>query len=921
MNYRGYRIGTLIIGLWLFHAINSFGQKDLEYWEVAWIRDSSSKNWEGIHIVSQKIRSLAIGDRVKTAYYKRALKFYESIGLNVDTLYGRTYLLLGLDSYQQDCSEAIGHLKTSLRYYRKVYSPDHHRIHAAYFHIAEKSLIDQQIDQARLYCDSAISLQWQGIKGDNWPRTLNLMARIYGYLGDLGKSRLCLLIAQPYADKLEVEDPHYFANTQAGIFRDLNLPDEALKILQPILKRPNAPFYSYSQAGQAFLDLGQPDSAIYFFQKQLALSSGHSASEIAWIHDNISRCYQQMGDYERAIHHFQKIDFKDIGQDQKTLIFSHLAKTLMLMGSMDSSLIIHRSLKNAFLKSDQLTIFDQAGFYSSYLELLFRLWKWRNDSNFIMEASGFIHETDSVLKVLRYSLTSPSGRQNFAGFYRSFYDTAIKIAFELYNLYGDDQYADQALQYMESTKALVLAEEFAEKRSEESTKLKYRLKYQDLEEKLHRAVNPDVRISISDSIFYWFQKEGNEGFADNQVFSFSVPEFDDFKREKATLYINYFQHQDSSLSVVSIGNQQSYFNYIPGAEWYQLVKSKLELIRVYSYENQAQQKTDQLLMGSLFPIATRDFPSRLVIVPDGILSYFPFEVLRTEKALPLIKYVDISYSFSLAMRDQVMQYPAIEGTALIMAPEFAGDVHVTSRSVVDRDIRLSALQFNRQEARSILEYLKDGQLFLDDAATASNFLAYCEKSPVIHIATHAIASQEDEQRTQILFSEAETPNSIYLADIYNHKIPANMVVMSACQTAIGRYAGGEGVMSFARAFTAAGSKSVIASLWAVNDQSTQEIMVYFYKYLQRGWKKDVALRKAKLEYIDRINPEYNHPYFWGGFIAIGDMSPIVSNWQIYPVLLILIIALIAAVSVFYYLRMKRRKPSKISCRKFLIIYL
>ena len=81
-------------------------------------------------------------------------------------------------------------------------------------------------------------------------------------------------------------------------------------------------------------------------------------------------------------------------------------------------------------------------------------------------------------------------------------------------------------------------------------------------------------------------------------------------------------------------------------------------------------------------------------------------------------------------------------------------------------------------------------------------------------------------------------------------------------------------MSFARAFTAAGSKSVVASLWSVNDESTAEIMAHFYQYLKSGDTKDEALRKAKLQYIREADPTFQHPYFWAGFIGIGDMTPL-----------------------------------------------
>ena len=101
-----------------------------------------------------------------------------------------------------------------------------------------------------------------------------------------------------------------------------------------------------------------------------------------------------------------------------------------------------------------------------------------------------------------------------------------------------------------------------------------------------------------------------------------------------------------------------------------------------------------------------------------------------------------------------------------------------------------------------------------------------------------------------------------------------MVVLSACETAMGKQIKGEGNLSLARAYFQAGAKSVIASLWAVNDESTARIMIDFYKYLGKGKRKDEALQQAKLDYLAWADPAYQHPYYWAGFIAIGDMSPL-----------------------------------------------
>ena len=101
-----------------------------------------------------------------------------------------------------------------------------------------------------------------------------------------------------------------------------------------------------------------------------------------------------------------------------------------------------------------------------------------------------------------------------------------------------------------------------------------------------------------------------------------------------------------------------------------------------------------------------------------------------------------------------------------------------------------------------------------------------------------------------------------------------MVVLSACETGIGELQRGEGIISLARGFSYAGAKSIITTLWSVNDRSTQKVMELFYSNLAEGVPKDAALRQAKLTYLDEYPHLGKSPYFWAGIIPIGDMSPI-----------------------------------------------
>jgi CHAT domain-containing protein len=108
-----------------------------------------------------------------------------------------------------------------------------------------------------------------------------------------------------------------------------------------------------------------------------------------------------------------------------------------------------------------------------------------------------------------------------------------------------------------------------------------------------------------------------------------------------------------------------------------------------------------------------------------------------------------------------------------------------------------------------------------------------------------------------------------LNDIYNLKLSADLVVLSACDTALGREVRGEGLIGLTQGFMAAGARSLVASLWQVPDRATAQLMEQFYGYLLNdGLRPAEALRKAQL--WSAAQPRYRDPYFWGGFVLVGD---------------------------------------------------
>ena len=174
--------------------------------------------------------------------------------------------------------------------------------------------------------------------------------------------------------------------------------------------------------------------------------------------------------------------------------------------------------------------------------------------------------------------------------------------------------------------------------------------------------------------------------------------------------------------------------------------------------------------------------------------------------------------------------------------------------------------------------LTKGEAYFGSKGTEHILKTKANKFKIIHLATHGLMG--DNNIGYLAFNNQNDTlenGMLFLSEIYGLDLNNNMTVLSACDSGKGMFQKGEGSLSLARAFLLAGSRSVVNTLWKVNDESTQEIMINFYKQLANGIEKDKALQIAKLNYLEKNKHVRSHPYFWSGIIIIGDKSKLDFN--------------------------------------------
>jgi CHAT domain-containing protein len=196
-----------------------------------------------------------------------------------------------------------------------------------------------------------------------------------------------------------------------------------------------------------------------------------------------------------------------------------------------------------------------------------------------------------------------------------------------------------------------------------------------------------------------------------------------------------------------------------------------------------------------------------------------------------------------------------------------------------RDVRgeLKRLLMTRDEAEASLSVApRDGGFKALDfranraTATSDELSSY----RIVHFATHGLLNSEHPELSGLVLSLVDEQGRfqdgfLRMHEIFNLRLPAELVVLSACQTGLGKAIKGEGLMGLTRGFMYAGAARVVASLWEVNDVATAELMKRFYRHmLQDGMRPAAALRAAQIEMWKK--PQWQSPFYWGGFILQGE---------------------------------------------------
>lgn len=563
----------------------------------------------------------------------------------------------------------------------------------------------------------------------------------------------------------------------------------------------------YRYLGIVYYQMGRYDDAHASLMKSLALLEKTDSSRIHWVLQTLGNIYRLQDNFEQAVSTFEKTLEEADRYDDKN---TRLAAVLGLA----------------------------------------RTYRDMGDNN---RSIIYYRDTIAIIESIRSSARLEELKSSYHETYVLVYEECIELLMDLHMEHPEAGYDAEAFYYTESAKARALLDMLEQGDADSIEAAAARPLRLD---EVQQNIGDDTVIieykQTRSSLFFWkITKEGYRSY------------YYDIGRETAGELVAQFLDTVGSFL---------------GPEIYQEVAHALfELILEPAWKDIAP-------------------GSKLIIIPDGELFYLPFEALVTEwrdgadynELAYLISKSSVQYAQSasvlgnlshsgedladgyakelLAFGDPVFNYENEEGDT----------VYLRSSLSAENISELNRLEYTGLEVSTIGSLFENKDLFLREEAVEEHIKELGSKGRYryVHFATHGIMNFNNPYYSGLVFSQDDDPGEdgfLQMKEILALDLQADLVVLSACRTGLGKKLIGEGLINLTRAFLFAGADSVAVSLWNVEDKSTADLMIRLYENLKKGFSKSEALREAKRSMIRESGADgFGNPFYWGGFVLVGE---------------------------------------------------
>lgn len=619
--------------------------------------------------------------------------------------------------------------------------------------------------------------------------------------------------------------------------------------------------------------LGQDQQALDTLNEALALFRSLSMQRLESITlRTIGLVHSSRGDIKTALAAFQQaLSLLNPGKDQR-----HAAYTLNYIGKAYEDL--HQTDRAHGYYQKVLKLAKQSQDPQAEALTRYNLAHLERSRGNLEQAANHIKAAVDIVERTRAKVVSPILRTTYFATIRDNYDLYIDVLMLRHKQDPSAGFDREAFAVSERARARSFLENLLQGRADEREELADLPQPLNLEETQERILDNEttlIEFALGNERSYaWLVTRNNRAV-------FELPGRDEIERAARTLYDAFTQHQlvpNESIQA-RLDRETKAAAALPGAI----------------------ESLSKVLLG---PLGHHLKTKRMLVVADGALQYVPFQVLvNPETGRRLIDSYEIvnepsASSLAVILSEVANRKPAPNLVAVLADPVFEitdprikqnatatldqpANMLGIRRALRDVGIIADGMQIPRllasgREADEIMA-LAPTRTSLKAVGFAANrdrvFSLELTRFRIVHIATHGIVNSEDPGRSGILLSmfdqQGRSQNGFLgLYDISRLGLRADLVVLSACSTAIGKDVRGEGLNSVTRRFMYAGAAGVVASLWKVDDEATAELMKYFYAaLLQKGLPPAAALRDAQLELAKQ--PRWQSPYYWAGFVIQG----------------------------------------------------
>ena len=831
---------------------------------------------------------------------------------------------------RSDSEKALEYFSKTLKIKLALYGEEDPQTATAYHNIGIIYYDRGDYGKALEYYQKALSVRLKSLGEHNQytASTYNNIGNCYYSLGEYDKAIENHLESLSIRKNLYGENHTLVATSYNNLglqyWKKLDGP-KALEYFNKSLSiRTNIYKHNHPSIAQSYMNIGliyfldeKYDSAIAVYKKGLLIwneLNEHKITDITRIYQNLSEAYQRKKEFDSAFVMIQKSiissvsDFNDENVEHNPTLENVIAEKELLHSLKIKAKIYLKIVAGTDLPENRivenlkrsLIVTDIA---DKLVDMMMKGFKTISSKYSLGESSNSIYEQGIKAALSLYDLTGDTAYKEKAFFYIEKSKAAVlqegileSKAKRFANIPSEILEKENELKDLLIKKETLLNKEKSNKSSDSLKLLKYESEFFNLKNEYESFVsNLETNYPAYYQLKYQLKVKPLSEIQKSIDDSVLVAEY--FLGDSA-IYIAAITK--SEFNIYSIARDKGFSEMVDGF-YTSILKSENE-----DFVNGANNLSGLLINPIKGKIRAK---KNIIVVPHDILFKIPFETLLSENAsLPVTSYAKLDYlvlqnniryeySASLLVSDkQLSTGKETSGNFIGFAPVFPGDDSSENSGLINnstdqfkdkagilRSVSVDGkhydeLKYSQWEVNSIIDLfnknnkstINSGYLFSD--AKEDSFKANIRNYKIIHIASHSFMNEDQPDISGVVFAQSTDTSSIndgilYAGETYNLILNSDLVVLSSCESGLGKLFKGEGMIGLTRGFLYSGTSNILFSLWKISDKHTSELMIEFYRQLISGKSYSEALRYAKLKMIS--NETTARPRSWAGFLLVG----------------------------------------------------